>query len=53
VGVSAQHDALLLARIQAGDGDALGAVYDEHARLVYGLARRVTRDKQLGRDITQ
>jgi RNA polymerase sigma-70 factor (ECF subfamily) len=53
VGVSARQEALLLARIQAGDGDALGEVYDEHAGLVYGLARRVTRDEQLARDITQ
>ena len=53
VGASARQEALLLARIQAGDGDALGVVYDEHAGLVYGLARRVTRDEQLARDITQ
>jgi RNA polymerase sigma factor (sigma-70 family) len=31
----------------------LAAIYDEHAGLVYGLARRVTRDEQLARDITQ
>jgi RNA polymerase sigma factor (sigma-70 family) len=47
------QDAVLLARIQAGDDLALGTVYDEHADLVFGLARRVTRDEQLARDITQ
>jgi RNA polymerase sigma factor (sigma-70 family) len=47
------QDAVLLARIQAGDDLALGTVYDQHADLVFGLARRVTRDEQLARDITQ
>ncbi|MFL6163312.1 MAG: sigma-70 family RNA polymerase sigma factor [Jatrophihabitantaceae bacterium] len=46
-------DAQLLARIEAGDEQALGVVYDQHAGLVFGLARRVTRDEQLARDITQ
>ncbi len=47
------NDAVLLARIQAGDDLALGVVYDLHAGLVYGLARRVTRDEQLAQDVTQ
>ena len=47
------QDAVLLARIKVGDETALGLVYDQHADLVYGLARRVTRDEQLARDITQ
>jgi RNA polymerase sigma factor (sigma-70 family) len=47
------QDAVLLARIKAGDDSALGVLYDLHADLVYGLARRVTRDEQLARDITQ
>lgn len=42
-----------MARIRAGDDDALAAVYDQHAGLVYGLARRVARDEQIARDITQ
>jgi RNA polymerase sigma factor (sigma-70 family) len=53
VAISSDRDALLLARIRAGDDSALAAVYDEHADLVYGLARRVTRDEELARDITQ
>jgi RNA polymerase sigma-70 factor, ECF subfamily len=47
------RDALLVERILAGDDQALAAVYDQHAGLVYGLARRVARDEQLARDVTQ
>lgn len=46
-------DATLLARIRAGDDRALGIVYDRHAALVYGLARRVTHDDHLAQDVTQ
>jgi RNA polymerase sigma-70 factor (ECF subfamily) len=53
VGIPSDRDTLLLARVRAGDDSALAAVYDEHAGLVYGLARRVTRDEELARDITQ
>ena len=52
--VAAQpQDVALLARIQAGDDRALGIIYDLHADLVYGVARRVTRDEHLARDIVQ
>jgi RNA polymerase sigma-70 factor (ECF subfamily) len=44
---------MLLARIRAGDQRALGMIYDQHAALVYGLARRVTRDEMLAQDVTQ
>lgn len=47
------NDTVLLARMRAGDGQALSVVYNEHAGLVFGLARRVTHDEQLARDITQ
>jgi RNA polymerase sigma-70 factor (ECF subfamily) len=46
-------DSVMLARIRAGDDDAIAIVYDQHAALVYGLACRVTRDPQLARDIAQ
>jgi RNA polymerase sigma-70 factor (ECF subfamily) len=46
-------DAALLARIRAGDDRALAMVYDRHAGLVYGLARRVTCDDHLAEDVTQ
>jgi RNA polymerase sigma-70 factor (ECF subfamily) len=50
---SAERDSVLLARIQAGDDLALAEVYDEHGGLVFGIARRVTRDEQLARDVSQ
>jgi RNA polymerase sigma factor (sigma-70 family) len=46
-------DAVLLARIEAGDDRALADAYRQHGDLVFGLARRVTRDEQIARDITQ
>jgi RNA polymerase sigma-70 factor, ECF subfamily len=53
VEILSDRDALLVERIRAGDDRALAAIYDQHAGLVYGLARRVARDEQLARDITQ
>ena len=53
VEVLRDRDALLVERIRAGDHQALAAIYDLHAGLVYGLARRVTKDEQLARDVTQ
>lgn len=53
VEAGSQPDTVLLARIRAGDDRALGLVYDQHAALVFGLARRVTRDVHLAQDITQ
>jgi RNA polymerase sigma factor (sigma-70 family) len=51
--VPSERDAHLLTRIQAGDDRALSAIYDEHIGVVYGVARRVTRDEQLARDVCQ
>ena len=48
-----EHEALLLQRIRAGDQHALATVYDQNAAVVYGVARRVTRDEQLARDVCQ
>lgn len=53
VAVFGAGDALLVERIRAGDDRALADIYDQHAGLVYGLARRITRDDQLARDIAQ
>lgn len=44
---------MLLARIEAGDDRALAEVYDDHGGMVFGIARRVTRDEQLARDVSQ
>lgn len=49
----ADADAVLLARIRAGDDAALARIYAQHAGLVFGLARRVTRDEHVARDVTQ
>lgn len=49
----ASPDGPLLDRIRAGDEGALARVYDLHSALVFGLARRVTRDEQLAGEITQ
>ena len=46
-------DRHLCARLVAGDESALGEIYDAHASLVYGLARRVTNDEAIAQDITQ
>jgi RNA polymerase sigma factor (sigma-70 family) len=53
VGALSGGDALLLQRIRAGDDQALAAVYDQHVGVVYGLVRRVARDEQLAREVTQ
>jgi RNA polymerase sigma-70 factor (ECF subfamily) len=47
------RDEVLLARLKAGDERALGIVYDLHAPMVFGVARRVTGDDQAARDVTQ
>ena len=46
-------DDVLLARLRAGDERALAAAYDAHGGAVYVVARRVTLDDQLARDVTQ
>jgi RNA polymerase sigma-70 factor (ECF subfamily) len=45
-------DALLAARLCAGDADALTDAYARHGALVYGLARRVA-DAATAEDVTQ
>jgi RNA polymerase sigma factor (sigma-70 family) len=47
------RDAQLLARIAAGDERALTTIYDEQSSVVFGVARRVTRDEHLARDVCQ
>jgi RNA polymerase sigma-70 factor, ECF subfamily len=53
VEVVKDRDAVLVERIRAGDDLALAAIYEEHAGLVYGLARRVARDEEIAREVTQ
>jgi RNA polymerase sigma factor (sigma-70 family) len=42
----------MVARVAAGDGDALAAIYDQYAPLVHGIARRMVGDGS-ARDVCQ
>ena len=46
-------DALLVARLAAGDMDAASELYDRHAGRVLGLARRILRDHGDAEDVVQ
>jgi RNA polymerase sigma-70 factor (ECF subfamily) len=47
------RDPTLIGRLLAGDHAALADVYDNYGALVYGLARSVSHDEQIARDVTQ
>jgi RNA polymerase sigma-70 factor (ECF subfamily) len=44
---------VLIARMQAGDDEALAEVWQRHGSLVFGLARRLTGDSSIAEDVTQ
>jgi RNA polymerase sigma-70 factor (ECF subfamily) len=46
-------DRELMLRVRARDPEALRALYDRHANLVYGLGRRVLRDPSEAADLVQ
>ena len=46
-------DSQLIARLQSGDLDALGELYDRYRLLVYRTALSVVRDPDSAEDITQ
>ncbi|MEM8543010.1 MAG: sigma-70 family RNA polymerase sigma factor [Cyanobacteria bacterium P01_H01_bin.119] len=46
-------DAVLWSALKAGNTEALGALYDRHASLVYGLAIKVLGSAQEAEDLTQ
>jgi RNA polymerase sigma-70 factor (ECF subfamily) len=47
------RDCVLLARLAAGDDDALTEVYDRYAPLVFGVAKRVVANRSLAEDVVQ
>jgi RNA polymerase sigma-70 factor, ECF subfamily len=49
----AVDDTQLVKRVAAGEHDAFATLYDRHAALVYGIARRVLDNQQQAEDITQ
>lgn len=46
-------DALLVARLAAGDDDAIGEVFDRYGGFLLGVARRVTGSLALAEDVVQ
>jgi RNA polymerase sigma factor (sigma-70 family) len=47
------EDRALAARLAAGDESSLAQIYERHAGLVFGVARRVLADASLAEDVTQ
>jgi len=47
------EDGALIERISRGDADAFAQLYDRHAALVYGIARRMLGDPSAAEDIAQ
>jgi RNA polymerase sigma-70 factor, ECF subfamily len=50
---STAPDGMLVARLIAGDDSALGTIYDRFGSMIYGLARSVSHDEQIAREVTQ
>jgi RNA polymerase sigma-70 factor (ECF subfamily) len=48
-----QSDAHLLAAIASGSSEAIGALYDAHARVVFGLAKRILGKPEDAEEIVQ
>ena len=46
-------EAVLMERIAAGDTEALGALYDQYAPLLFALARRILHDPQASEEVLQ
>lgn len=49
----AERDALLAARLGAGDEDAVAEVFDAYGGLVYGIAHKVTGATSIAEDVAQ
>jgi RNA polymerase sigma-70 factor (ECF subfamily) len=52
-GADGEDDRALVARVTAGDGAALEALYRRYGRPCYGLARRILTDDQFAQDVVQ
>ena len=52
-GQQGPDDRTLVARVAAGDGGALEALYERYGRSCYSLARRILVDEQLAQDAVQ
>src|SRR5436190_12726184 len=50
---AAEADRAALGRMARGDADALGEVYDRHARLLYSLALRIVKLQADAEDVLQ
>jgi RNA polymerase sigma factor (sigma-70 family) len=48
-----RSDEQLMAAVQGGDDDAMGALFDRHHRAVHALCVRLTRDPDLADDVAQ
>jgi RNA polymerase sigma-70 factor, ECF subfamily len=46
-------DGLLVARLAAGDEEAIAEIFDRYGPFLYGLARRVTGDRSSAEDVVQ
>jgi RNA polymerase sigma-70 factor (ECF subfamily) len=47
------NDEALMELVQAGDRDALGALFDRYSRLVFGVAARILRDASEAQELVQ
>lgn len=50
---SASQDDALLARVRNGDEQAMAALYDRYAKVIYSVALRVLRDRGAAEDVMQ
>ena len=50
---AADDDAALVRAVVAGSQEALAALYDRHAGAVYGVASRLTTDRQIAEEVVQ